>query len=268
VLWSVVLVSATLTLVPTTAPPPTPDADRWYGGPAVVTEGASAGLLLLAGGISAAGHNWIAATVLAPGVAGLALGPAINHLVNGYPGRAAGSFGLRVGGLLVGATVAVLIGDAERCLGLGDTPAPPCNNILVGTGFLLPLLGAFVLDDAVLAREPVPPPEKPAQRRVLALSLLGGGALFAAGAGGYLWLTRDNLHNSELGRTPADIEKAKIGIGVGVSLVILGAGALATGAYLLLTDKTQDGHRTAGLSTFAPWTDGRGASGLMLGARF
>ena len=100
---AVALVTAP-TLPPTTAAtaPAPASADVWYGGPAVATEAASLGVLLLTDAVVVGHRSLFASPLLIAGLAGFALGGPVNHAVHGHLGRAWGSLGLRLGAFAVG----------------------------------------------------------------------------------------------------------------------------------------------------------------------
>jgi hypothetical protein len=142
------------------APPSVVHSDeapaQWYGGPAVVTDVFS--FTMMGGG--GAGNS---PELLLLGAAGFAFGGPINHLAHGYPGRAAGSFGLRVlGG---GAATGVFLLDvlSHPCDG-----EPSCHHYpgLGLAGAALVLIATMAIDDAVLARAPAVTPPRPARATV------------------------------------------------------------------------------------------------------
>lgn len=93
------------------------------------------------------------ATMFLLGTAGFAIGAPINHLANGHPKRALASFGIRTlaGTLAFGAVLLDVIN--HPCDGEPSCHHDPVAGLAVGA---LTLLTAMVVDDAALAREPVP----------------------------------------------------------------------------------------------------------------
>jgi hypothetical protein len=120
--------------------------------------------------------------LLSLGAAGFAFGSPINHLAQGHPGCAAGSFGLRVlGG---GAATGVLLLDllSHPCDG-----EPSCHHApaLGLAGAALVLIATMVIDDAVLARAPAPTPARPARATVAPAMVVGPNLALASLAGSF-----------------------------------------------------------------------------------
>jgi len=163
-------------------PPPTPsvvrpdeEPTRWYGGPSVVVDVLS--FTMIGGGGTANSPE-----LLLLGAAGFAFGSPINHLAQGHPGRAAGSFGLRVlGG---GAATGVLLLDvlSHPCDG-----EPFCHHspALGLAGAALVLIATMVIDDAVLARAPVLTPPRLARPTIAPAVVVGPNLALASLAGSF-----------------------------------------------------------------------------------
>lgn len=132
---------------------------RWYGWQTLAVDGASMTLLLtgaLVAGSSTRNEGMLGARVLVGGsLLGFALGAPVVHVVNGEPGRAAGSLGLRVGlpavGFMIGLAAAPSCssstGEYGPCLKVLDTAA-------AGAG--LGMLAASMLDAWLLAHTSAP----------------------------------------------------------------------------------------------------------------
>jgi len=146
---------------------------RWYGGPSVVAD-------LLSFMMVGSGGAAQSPPLVLLGAAGFAFGSPINHLAQGYPGRAAGSFGLRVLG--AGAATGVLLLDlvSHPCDG-----EPSCRHSPgVGlAGAALVLIATMVIDDAVLARAPALTPPRRARATVAPGVVFGPNLALASLAG-------------------------------------------------------------------------------------
>ena len=150
-------------------------ATRWYGGPSVVADVLS--FTMIGGGGAANSPE-----LLLLGTAGFAFGSPINHLAQGHPGRAAGSFGLRVlGG---GAATGVFLLDvlSHPCDG-----EPSCHHSpgLGLAGAALVLIATMAIDDAVLARAPALTPPRPARATVAPGVVVGPNLALASLAGSF-----------------------------------------------------------------------------------
>jgi hypothetical protein len=252
------------------------DADAWYGGPAVVADLASGGALALAFGLESKGMNWPAGAALAVALGGLGFGAPVNHVANGHLGRAWGSLSMRLGGVVAGVIAAGITSAVTHCQVIGgeENPNGTCSGAALGVAFALPVLATFALDDALLARGPAPPelaptPRTPAGRVLLGNSLISGGVIVVLGSGILLIAESQQVADSQRsvagGGGPGaqlNLDKAYLGLGIGIGLLAAGAAGIAAGAYLV---NTAPGRSTAGI---APWTDGLGARGLALAARF
>jgi hypothetical protein len=153
----------------TEAQPP----EGWYGLPALISDVASSALL-----VSALGSNSdIRPKLLGLGFAGFALGGPLNHFDHGHGGRALGSLGLRVaaGAAAVGF---VALAGARGCY--GDTGAQSDCNLVIFSP--VALVGAMIIDDAVIAYERPKPPDAQAHVSLTpSLSLAPHGGLFSLG---------------------------------------------------------------------------------------
>lgn len=129
-----------------TAPGP-PAADSWYGLPALVSDMASATLLV--SGLEA--DRDVRAKLLALGFTGFALGGPLNHLDHGQTGHALGSLGLRVA---AGAVSIASVALAQGCFSDNPGSGRGCGLLIVSP---LAVLGAMLVDDAFIAHEPAPP---------------------------------------------------------------------------------------------------------------
>jgi hypothetical protein len=144
------------------------EAERWYGGPAVITEVSALGLLAVGGYIQ--NRSALAASDLGKDLAVLAtaawiLGPPINHLANGHTRTAFGSLGLRVGALVVPVTLGLLLAKALNhgsVLCAGDPAPTDCSGVpaaIIVLGGLGSIIAVSAVDDSKLAMEPAPPRE-------------------------------------------------------------------------------------------------------------
>jgi hypothetical protein len=164
-------------------PPPTPppvvhsgeQPTRWYGGPSVVVDILS--FTMIGGGSAASSPEF-----LLLGAAGFAFGSPINHLAQGHPGRAAGSFGLRVLGAGLATGVVLLDVASHPCDG-----EPSCHHSpgLGWAGAALVLITTMVIDDAVLARAPALHSPRPARAVVAPGVVVGPNLALASLAGSF-----------------------------------------------------------------------------------
>ena len=121
-----------------------PAPDAWYGTPALVTDGVA--LPLAAGGLAAKNVG-----LFALGGAGYLVGAPINHLANGRPGAAVGSFFLRQGAVVVAGFIFFANYIGVGCDGDGsvDGRCEVWPGLLAGG---IVLAGATLLDDLLIAR--------------------------------------------------------------------------------------------------------------------
>jgi hypothetical protein len=119
---------------------------KWYGWQTLTADGASFGLLLVAGlaatPASEGGGDASDALVLGS-VLGYEFAPGILHFVHKNPGRAFASMGLRLGMPLAGAFVGASL--ASRC------SSYDCQSGGAAVGALLGVGGAIAIDAAVFA---------------------------------------------------------------------------------------------------------------------
>jgi hypothetical protein len=122
-----------------------PTRSRWYGWQTLLADGAAIeGALAISW---ASGESTLGAVAFFAGV--YALGAPAVHLVNGNPGRAAGSFGLRLAAPTIGGLVGSSMGSCERFGGCS-------SQVYMVSGVVLGYLSAVVVDATVIARERVP----------------------------------------------------------------------------------------------------------------
>jgi hypothetical protein len=185
------------------AAPPTGSAEptKWGGPPSSVTEeepeyddyrlsllgsDAAALSLVVLGTLVYDDNEPIGNFGLFGGVATYALGGPIVHFTHEQPGRALGSFALRVG--LPGAGVLIIAGLASSCQGGGDGWCEVGAVVVGGTVLLGGFVTAIIVDDGFLGRVPKAPknetrassfqaglaPLIDPKRRSVGLSLVGG----------------------------------------------------------------------------------------------
>jgi hypothetical protein len=146
-------VAAPPTIAPQAPSPPAGAATQWYGAPAVAADVAEVALLYgvlkynadyqtAHGGVQAPGATPVGAVLV---ISTLVSG-AVVHGIHHHSGRAVASVLLRAGALLT--SVLVVEGISHHC-----GQENPCD--LVPILFSFPL-AAMAIDDAFLAREPVP----------------------------------------------------------------------------------------------------------------
>ncbi len=152
---------------------PAEEPRRWYGGPSVVVDVLS--FMMIGGGGTAN-----SAELALLGAAGFAFGSPINHLAQGHPGRAAGSFGLRVLGGGVATGVLLLDVLSHPCDGEAFCHHSPALGL---AGAALVLIATMVIDDAVLARAPTP--SRPARTTVAPAVVVGPNVALASLAGSF-----------------------------------------------------------------------------------
>jgi hypothetical protein len=174
-------VAAPPILAPQAPPPPAGAATHWYGGPAVVADAAEMtllyGLLRYNADYRAAHPGYQAPGATPAGVVlvvSTLVSGAVVHGIHHHSRRAVASVALRAGALL---TSVLVVEEAANHCGQEN----PCD--LVPILFAFPL-AAMAIDDAFLAREPVPT-AAPAQaswtptlRIQSGLALLGVGGSF------------------------------------------------------------------------------------------
>ena len=148
---------------------------RWYGGPSVIVD-------VLSFTMVGAGSTSSSPELLLLGAAGFAFGSPINHLAQGHPGRAAGSFGLRVLG--AGAATGVLLLDvaSHTCDGEASCHHSPAAGL---AGAALMLIATMVIDDAVLARAPRLAPSRRARATVAPAVVVGPNLALGSLAGSF-----------------------------------------------------------------------------------
>ena len=151
------------------AAPPTGSAEptKWTGPPSSVTteepeyddyrlsllgSDAAALSLLVVGAIVSDDNETIGNFGLVGGVATYALGGPIIHFTHEQPGRALGSFALRVG--LPGAGVLIIAGLASSCQSGGDGWCEVGAVVVGGTVLLGGFLTAMIVDDGFLGKAP------------------------------------------------------------------------------------------------------------------
>ena len=138
---------------PTTLPVPAAPAQatRWYGWEGLLVDVPS----FLMMGKLLDGSTGLAAV----GAVSFLVVPPVIHLAHGHPIKAIGSFAMRAAG--VGTPLALgLYVSHQDCRNGGDL----CwvgGEILLALSALLMIPAAFVIDDAAIAREQVPPPKVP-----------------------------------------------------------------------------------------------------------
>jgi hypothetical protein len=127
---------------------PSFDRSHWYGGAAVATDTIAAAMIVGGG----ASNDPSLATL---GAIGYVLGAPMSYLVLRHPRHALGSLGIRAlaSGLAAGAVLFDVLG--HPCDGERSCQHTPTTGLTVGA---LTLLAAAIVDDAVLAREPVSAP--------------------------------------------------------------------------------------------------------------
>jgi hypothetical protein len=127
------------------APPP---SSVWYGGPAFLTDIGSTLLLLATARDSS--------TLAYAGLSVIALAPPIIHAIRHQPGRAVGSFVLRVAALSTSLWLYTRLDHGCGGEGGGGANCGMAASLMI----LLPLT-VMIIDDAVIARRPAvvqPPP--------------------------------------------------------------------------------------------------------------
>ena len=135
------------------APSPEPESTRpsaSYGGQIVL---ADLGALLVGGILSAASNSGV------PLVATWTITSPCVHLAHNHPGAAGASALLHLGLPVLG----VVVGAAIPCSNKGNDSEVPCGFANVLLGGTLGVVGATVIDAAVLARFPEPPSNRVAR---------------------------------------------------------------------------------------------------------
>lgn len=113
---------------------------EWYGYKIIGTDLGGAALLI----VGAKGESLPVAAI---GIATLAFGGPIVHVTHGNYGRAGASFGLRTGGVLIGAVIgAGLTSKSDDTYGFSALAG-------MAAGGLIGFLTASIIDIAVIARE-------------------------------------------------------------------------------------------------------------------
>ncbi|HVU52467.1 MAG TPA: hypothetical protein VHL80_17355 [Polyangia bacterium] len=155
------------TAVPALAEQKPAAEERWYGAPAVMSEGAALGLVIVGGVMTnQPGQSTpaLGKDLIALGVTAWFLGPPVNHAANRHAGRALESFGLRLAAFVVplaagfGLSAAMNHGGGLLCT--GDPPPQDCSGLPAAVAVLGVLGGTvsvMVVDDWLLAREEAAP---------------------------------------------------------------------------------------------------------------
>ncbi len=162
---------------PFAAPPETPTS-RWYGAPALAVDGA-----VLVGAVVLAAGRYEPSTThsVLYGLTAIYLldGPVV-HLLHGKVGRSAESFVLRAGTLAAGVAIGLSVLESSGCYTDSFPHASTCD--WAGYGMVLSPSIAMLIDDLLLAREPVASRSAPSlSSRVLVqpgLAMLGVGGTF------------------------------------------------------------------------------------------
>lgn len=164
---------------PPQAPFPAEPPSPWYGAPAVAVDGAVAlGLALLVHETDSDTHGGSPALLYGMTAAYLAAGPVV-HLANGHAVRSGESLFLRVGALAAGLGLMYALAEPSHC-GVEVSEHPTC---WAPYGLLLAPVAAILIDDLVLAREPVrsTPPTATLSGRMIVqpgLAMFGVGGSF------------------------------------------------------------------------------------------
>ena len=151
----------------------------WYGYQTLLADGVSMGLLV-------PGVVYNSSTPGLLGLAGLAVGAPVIHLLHRQPARALGSLAARVGLFFLGGVIGAGIHGCPTPTPLADGRVPESDCIPGAiVGALVGGVAASVLDGVVFAHEPVEPrPPRPARAGTPALvgiRALPGGAMLAVG---------------------------------------------------------------------------------------
>ncbi len=154
---------------------PAEGSTGWYGGPSIVADLLS--FAMVGGGVAASSPE-----LLLLGAAGFAFGSPINHLAQGHPGRAAGSFGLRILGGAAATGVLLLDLASHPCDGEPSCRHSPAAGL---AGAVLVLIATMVIDDAVLARAPALTPPRRARATVAPAVVVGSNLALASLAGSF-----------------------------------------------------------------------------------
>jgi hypothetical protein len=137
------------------APPasadPAPAESSWYGWQTLIVD---------AGSVAVAALGWEKQALSAVGVGGYLLGGPIVHAVHGRGISAAGSLGLRLAAPLVGAVIGYEAGGGACQRAKETDRTDPADGLGAAFGALagasVGVLGAIILDAALLARETQP----------------------------------------------------------------------------------------------------------------
>ena len=147
---------------------------RWYGWQTLATDAAAVVLVVAAVSVIAEseGDSSTGTALAYLSLGAYALGGPVVHIAHENYGRAAGSFGLRVGGPIVG--------GALGCAADGSSSGYGCLGGLA-LGMFLGTLTAVVVDSAALAYEKVPATAASARKRKPQSSVTPGVALTRKG---------------------------------------------------------------------------------------
>jgi hypothetical protein len=167
-------------------PGPRRPETSWYGWQTLLSDLGVIGLWSAAYAVddakygSASPQNYdIATNVLGwAGLAVYALGAPAIHAAHGNGRKALGSLGLRIGLPLGGALAGALIGSATCGGSNSNDDVVSCPVIFGLLGFLGGGVAAPIVDAAVVAREPVTPPEGPRFQAAFVPSASGGTFVF------------------------------------------------------------------------------------------
>ncbi len=143
---------------PVEAPPAAPET-RWYGDVTLVADGIAAGGVALAGIHESdlrrrdGSHSSITAPAIYTLTAVYLLDGPLVHVLHRRPGRAAGRLLLRAGTVAVGLAILVSVSESAGCSTDSFPHASSCD--WVAAAFVMSPVAAFLIDDLLLAREPV-----------------------------------------------------------------------------------------------------------------
>jgi hypothetical protein len=138
----------------TEAMPEPSTVEHHYGSETLTADAISAGVMVA--GLFLPSTKGVVGSL---GLGGYVLAAPAIHIAHGNPGRALGSLGLRLGMPVGLGADGVYVGVAlvgKECNGIQCFGGFVVGAILGGLGFLSGMVGASVLDGAVLARERVP----------------------------------------------------------------------------------------------------------------
>ncbi|MDF3066076.1 MAG: hypothetical protein K0R38_1677 [Polyangiaceae bacterium] len=147
----------------------------WYGWQTLIVDGAALSAVLL--GVAIDGNGRDGGAIAGAGLLAYEFGPGIVHFVHRNPGRAFGSFGIRLGMPLVGAVLGATV--SSNCDGY------ECEGDGAGAGLLLGMAGAIAIDAAVFAYDDRRPHAERARSRWVPLASFRPGRAWI-GLGGEL----------------------------------------------------------------------------------